>query len=270
MTKRDVLLACDENALPQAMTTVYSLLVNLMQPELYRITLVYFGEPDAARATLAEFTDTRAELRVVKGLDTYAHTPVCMKGLATPTFARLELSKYVPADSKRVLWLDTDVLVLDDLTELFVMQLPTVVAAVRARCFMVGTQVHHEGCNTGVLVVDVDKWITADIEAKCLQQTKVNPRNCEVILNLALGLGRMCTYISSVFNYLQSGMRCSLRAFNKATLNGRTDVRIVHYQGGRKPWKYKNMYLAELWHMYAARQVDRKKQKELLTAATVC
>ena len=265
--KRDVVIACDKGALDYASTTLYSFTVNTTQPALYRVTVVYFGDIDEAHTALANVVHPDMELRVVPGLSTYSNTPTCLKHLATPTFARLELSKYLPADCTRALWLDTDVLVVDDLDELFAMPFTTPVAAVRARIAMDHQKIFREMFNTGVMVVNVNAWQAADVETRCLRRITTNPRNCEVILNIILM--HQCTYISSVFNYLQSsGRRCPLPAFNRMTLGGRTDVHAVHYQSGLKPWKYPKMTLAELWHMYAARHVDKAKQTELLTRLT--
>ena len=264
--KRDVVLACDHNVLDHAVVTVYSLAVNVTQPNLYRLTFVYFGNLDEAKAVLTGVVPPDMELRVVPGLSTYAKTPTCSKLLTTPTFARMELSKYVPADCTRALWLDTDTAVVDDIDELFTMPLTTPVAAVRARVAITRGKFVREMFNNGVMVVDMNTWKNADVEAKCFQLSVTNPRQCDMIMNVVLM--QQCTYISSVFNYLQCDVRCTLREFNQLTLDGRTDVRIVHYQGGLKPWKYPKMMFAELWHMYAARNVDKNKQAELLALAT--
>lgn len=264
--KRDVVLACDHNVLNQAVVTVYSLVSNLTQPNLYRLTFVYFGDLDEANVALTGVVPPDIELRVVPGLSTYANTPTCSKLLTTPTFARMELSKYVQADCTRALWLDTDTVVVDDLGELFTMPLTTPIAAVRARVAIEDGKFVREMFNNGVMVVDMNTWKNADVEAKCFQRSVTNPRQCDIIMNIVLM--RQCTYISSVFNYLQCNMRCPLHEFNRLTLDGRTDVRVVHYQGGRKPWKYPRIPFAELWHMYAARHVDKNKQAELLALAT--
>ena len=262
MSKRDILLACDPHALWSAMNTIYSIVLNVAQPELYRVTLVYHGDLDDAYKAFAELGETQVELRTSKGLNTFAHIPACVRRLTTPTFTRLELSKHVPADCERVLYLDIDTIVVDDIDELFTMPMPTTVAVVRSRSHINHPTFVHNVFNAGMMVIDYARWLGTDVEAEYAKRMTAGVRSDEVILNTVLA--KQKTYISCMYNYGQCGRWCSMPEFVERDGHGRTDVRIVHFQGREKPWSSKRAELRELWQMYNNRAVDRERQAALL------
>jgi len=261
-TKRDILLACDPQAFWCAINTVYSIVLNVKNPELYRVTLVYHGNVADAERKLAEF-DTPMELRVSKGLNTFAHIPACVRRLTTPTFTRLELSKHVPADCTRVLYLDIDTLVVNDIDELFTMPMETTVAVVRSRSHLNHPNIVHNVFNAGVMVIDYARWLATNVEAEYAKFMTAGVRSDEVTLNKVLNKDK--TYISCAYNYRQCGLWCTLSEFAERELGGQQTIRIVHFQGRHKPW-HNAGELVDLWRMYNDRNVNYERQDELLAA----
>jgi lipopolysaccharide biosynthesis glycosyltransferase len=262
--KRDILLASDKHALWCAANVIYSITLNVKNPELYRVTLVYHGDQDEAHEALKEFEGTPVELRVSKGLNTFAHIPACVRRLTTPTFTRLELSKHVPADCTRVLYLDVDTLVVNDIDELFTMPMETTVAVVRSRSHINHPNIIHNVFNAGVMVIDYTKWLATNVEATYAKLMTAGVRSDEVTLNKVLSKDK--TYISCAYNYRQCGLWCTLTEFAERELGDQQHIKIVHFQGRRKPWHNTGQELDDLWRMYNDRAVDREKQEEMLTA----
>lgn len=263
--KRDILLASDKHALWCAANVIYSIILNVKNPELYRVTLVYHGDLDEAHEALKEFEGTPLELRVSEGLNTFAHLPARVFRLTTPTFTRLELSKYLPTDCTRVLYLDVDTLVVNDIDELFTMPMETTVAVVRARSHINRPNIIHNVFNAGVMVIDYAKWLATNVEATCAKLIASGGiHSDEVILNKVLSNDK--TYISCAYNYRQCGLWCTLSEFVKRELGDQQHIKIVHFQGRHKPWHNIGQELDDLWRMYNDRTVDYKKQEEILAA----
>ena len=261
---RHVFIATDDNALPQVLTVIYSLIVNVSRRD-YAVTLVVDGDAQAAENKVkAEFADSGFTFFVHKAHETLRQCKPVYSRLPLPTFVRLEMTTYLPADAHRVLYLDTDVVVVDDVDELFTVPMDNTCMLVVAARHMV----YDKMFNAGVLVINLDRWRELNVtERACYAALSNEKSSDEDILNYLLRDD--VRYISCMFNYLQWGFgMVSLKNFLLNHGMGRRDVHIVHFQGDEKPWKYPDVPLARIYEMYANRNVNRELQNALLWVYT--
>lgn len=259
---RHVFIATDDKALPQALTTIYSLVVN-SNGQKYAVTLVVDGDVQMAENMVkAEFADSGFTFFVRKAHETLRKCKPVYSRLPLPTFVRLEITTYLPADAHRVLYLDTDAVVVDNVDELFTMSMDDV-------CMFVVTARHMmyaDMFNAGVLMINLDKWRELNVtERACNAALSVAVSSDEDILNDLLRDN--VRHVSCVFNYPQWGI-ISIREFLLAQSMGRYDIRILHFQGPEKPWQVPTMPMAKIYSMYADRNVNREMQNAILWAYT--
>jgi len=261
---RYVMLATDANMLPHALTAIYSLAFNAVNPADYVVTLVVDGNVEQAKRDVDGLDKQGVRVRVLPMTGRLRTCTPFIGRLTLPTFARLELPEYIPADADRVLYLDTDLVVVDDLDELFTMPMDNVCAfVVHARGLMLGDKF-----NAGVMMINMNAWRALNVtERTCAMAINGGVTSDEDILNDVLR-GHV-QFVSCVYNYSMFGQGCMrLQRFWHAYADGRCDLRIVHYQGDEKPWDNPRMDLGALYTMYANRCVDKDRQSALIKLFT--
>jgi lipopolysaccharide biosynthesis glycosyltransferase len=170
-----------------------------------------------------------------------------MAHLSKMTFARLLIPQIIPLGIPRVLYIDSDVLVLDSIKELYTLDLEgRTIGAVDdlhlETAFRVQhldpwiSRVLHKECkglpdvaryfNAGVLLIDLDKWRRDEISEKAIQYLAAHPKTPtgdQDALNAVLD----CAWkpIDQKWNF-QNGYQI-----------GTPDAAIVHFVAKHKPWQ---------------------------------
>ena len=261
---RHVMLATDVNMLPYALTAIYSLAVNVVNPTDYVVTLVVDGDVEQAQHDVDKLDKQGVYVRVVPMTKRLRACTPFVDRLTLPTFARLELCDYVSLDVDRVLYIDADVLIVDELDELFTAPMDNICALVvheRGHAFS-------EKFNAGVLMINMNTWRALNVtELACKMAIDGGVTSDEDILNFVLH--DHVRFVSCVYNYSMFDQFCMrLQDFWRNYADGRRDLRIVHYQGDKKPWDNPRMDLGALYTMYANRCVDKDKQNVLIKLFT--
>ncbi|HDZ5087889.1 TPA: glycosyltransferase family 8 protein, partial [Campylobacter jejuni] len=145
------------------------------------------------------------------------------------TYYRLKLGSYLPKKIKKCIYLDIDILVLSDIRELFNFDLQ---GKILGASFILHPWVEplkplnskddffelkSTYFNSGVLLIDLEKWREEEIEKKCLQFMKKyyirNPPD-EVILNAIFGVD--ITNLPLSWNFLLGFLFNSATFFNES------------------------------------------------------
>ena len=172
-------------------------------------------------------------------------------------YLRLFAAEILPERIDRLIYLDSDIVVVDDLRPLWRLELgdnlvaaapdypllPAVVSADRRQ--LLGMPVEHEYVNSGVLVMDLSRW----------RRDRATERLCRYIARQG---ARLTFYDQDAINAvlhdriqlldcrwnLQARMYASGRAvFPRefdATVEARRRPAIIHYTGSEKPWKFRS------------------------------
>jgi lipopolysaccharide biosynthesis glycosyltransferase len=160
--------------------------------------------------------------------------------ISKTSYARLLLSYVLPIGVSRVLYLDADVLVLDDLQPLWHLDLGgTVLGAVTdidsednaKRLRLDGKPGGHDYFNAGVLLVDVKRWKDEHISEKALKYLEKNPHTFNADQD---ALNVVCSG-----RWKQLDTRWNHQIFDKAVRPGcfsSLAPSILHFIGPFKPW----------------------------------
>lgn len=165
------------------------------------------------------------------------------------TFARYYIPDFVTED--KVLYLDSDLLVTDDLTDLFELDLGENYLAATRSCFGAGI-----GFNAGVLLINNKKWQAENIRQKLIDLTEKEHENVgegdQSILNMLF----FDSYIeiNEKFNYQIGFDRGAAEQGHAWILEKSINPlpKILHYISQDKPWNQFSVgRLRENWWNYS-------------------
>ena len=165
------------------------------------------------------------------------------------TFARYYIPDFVTED--KVLYLDSDLLVTDDLTDLFELDLGENYLAATRSCFGAGI-----GFNAGVLLINNKKWQAENIRQKLIDLTEKEHENVgegdQSILNILFQ--NSCYQLEDTYNF-QIGFDAGAAEKNHAfvfEIPLTPLPKILHYISPDKPWKQFSVgRLREEWWKYS-------------------
>ena len=179
-----------------------------------------------------------ADVTAFSGFSTIRH-------ISTATYARFLMTNSLPDEISKVLYLDADILVLDDLGTLCETDLGDAVMGavvderVTTHIKMGNTSLGglplpcvQDYFNAGVLLIDLAKWRTERISQKAIEYLELYPHSAfsdQDALNFACD----CKWkrVPSRWNYYQIDLKKSL-----SDLSDKQRPGIIHFQGWSKPW----------------------------------
>ena len=158
--------------------------------------------------------------------------------LSIATYYRFLIDSMLPESISRVLYLDADMLVTDNIDELYASNLSGNVAAVvedaklsQSQHSQLISMAGQQYFNAGMMLIDLNEWRQRDISATCFDMLASGhdwPYNDQDILNVALeGSVR---YVSSTWNLQSHG------------ITGHPSAHIVHFTGAEKPWFFSSSH----------------------------
>ena len=165
------------------------------------------------------------------------------------TFARYFIPDFVTED--KVLYLDSDLIVTDDLTDLFELDLGENYLAAARSCFGAGL-----GFNAGILLIDNKKWKSENIRQQLIELTEKEHENVkegdQSILNMLFK--DQYSLLEDKYNF-QIGFDAGAAEKNHAFIFEipLTPLpKILHYISPDKPWKQFSVgRLREEWWKYS-------------------
>ncbi len=158
-------------------------------------------------------------------------------------FTRLLIPTVLSGQASRVLYLDADILCVGAIDELLAVELNDAIAAVVPDAEATAVRRHallalkHPGYfNSGVMLMDIDRWTTEDISAKTIDAIIERGKDLRFpdqdALNIVLD-GR-AKFVDQKWNYLY-GLVGDLER-DKRRLTLRDSAVFIHFAGAVKPW----------------------------------
>lgn len=279
MEKTNIVLVMDENYLMPTSVAIYSAITNKKKESKYSFYIISKKlNVDINRKLKAFATDdvtiNLIEFNIV-GFEKLHNPSKNSYCVASPT----ALLKFKIADllrkEKKAIYIDGDVIVRCDLSEVFKTDIHDVLAAVvpdTGSLYSGNPTVkkYKSYFNSGVMLLNLEK-LREDKASEKLFKYKKNSKN-ESLMDQNIfneyfdGKIRLLdvTYNSLFVNLVRSRNKFTIDEFNKKfrTCYKSLDeikekAKIIHYSSKDKPWKYRNTPLADEWFGYYCRYCNK-------------
>jgi lipopolysaccharide biosynthesis glycosyltransferase len=177
--------------------------------------------------------------------------------ISAATYLKLSMGETLPANISKVIYLDADILVRADIGELWRYDLgDSVVAAVpdeyvsgdvgRNIKTRLGLDPDSPYFNSGVLVVDLDRWRKVSVGPNALRFVRDHPDRMTYNDQCALNwvLRNRWTSLPDCWNLQTHGLvderRWGYMEYTGDSLSRAKETKIIHFTGPSKPWHYMN------------------------------
>jgi lipopolysaccharide biosynthesis glycosyltransferase len=241
-------IAFDQNYLPLFYAMAESLFTHNQQNELV-LHVIVTGVSDASRAAIGSYVaKNNASIHFYEVDESQLKKYVLTASRTSAVYYRLMFPLLVPAEVTRLLYLDTDTLVLNDLREQYNLDIGKFpVAAVYdiyvQKQELLGITEEGEYFNSGVMLINIPVWKEQRISEQCFEYLIRYPERIlyvdQCALNAVLrGKWMAMDYrMNCLYTYIPSDMNSPQR---RAFI---VDIVILHYTM-HGPWKYlcKNPY----------------------------
>ncbi len=258
MEKINVAFAADTNYAQHVAVAMASVMKNVRSGSAVRFFLLSDGIEDALLQRIEETASRfHAELVVIDLSKAEGFETVYTSGhISRAAYFRLALPDILPDDVTKVIYCDTDLLVLDDISKLWGIDLQGMpLAAVPDYGIMaskrsmkekrktIGLPEGAEYFNSGVLVIDLSTWRecgyaqqVVDVAAKKDLRHHDQDALNQVFIGKWKELPLSWNVIPPVMQLLPKVLRNG--KFRKNALAARRSISILHYAGRCKPWDF--------------------------------
>ena len=192
---------------------------------------------------------------IINNLDKFSNLRIS-NHISKAAYYRLIMAELLPDNIDKILYLDSDLVVTSSLEELYNIDIENYFLAASG---FSNTSVKSKGFNSGVMVVNLEKWRNEKISTKLIDFATKNrgklPYWDQTVLNRVIKQNYLM--IDSKWNF-----KVNLNSRNIQKPDDNIDienVKIIHYVGSSKPWyfwvsdKRKNIYESylnkSLWSM---------------------
>lgn len=253
-----ILLACDNNYAQHAAVVAVSILIHTKKPDLVKLYLLDDGITDENRHRIEKsVTSAGGQITFI------TITPEALSGvfvsdhISRAAYFRLLMGELLPEKLKRVIYLDTDTVVLDDIAGLWQTDLggkplgavPDLGILSSAR----SQQEKHDSIgllpgqayfNSGVLLVDLARWRSEQIGEKTLQAVLTHHYRHHdqdglnaVLMNNWQALPVRWNVIPPVS--VLAPKIYFRRELRQAAVEAKRSPALIHWAGRYKPWEFK-------------------------------
>jgi lipopolysaccharide biosynthesis glycosyltransferase len=243
-----VLMCCDANYLQHAAVFLVSLMEHNPQRR-FNVVLACSDltpdQKDRIDRTLQPYAGLAFRISPVLGTEVDA-LPL-NRGLTKEAWGRLWIEHYFPADVRKAFYFDPDLVVTGDMggfldTDLGDHMLAAIDIPDSIRIAIHGYDPADGFFNSGVLIVNLEKWRAADGRGEVIAYTFAHPERIndpdQDALNGCFHADRLrLDYIwNAITPFFRVGSSVALSAEEIARVQ--RDVRMVHFNGSAKPWLF--------------------------------
>lgn len=254
----NIVFSSDDNYAQHTAVAMASILLNTSNPAKIRFFIIDDGITDDKKSKIkgtAESLQSTVEFITVKNKQ-------LMQGfvsgeISRACYFRIDIPNILPAEVTKVIYLDCDLLLYDDIQILWNTDIGDYpIAAVcdygimaskrlrrqKAKC--IGLPYKADYFNSGVLIMNLDAWRKADYSSKVIEIVQKNkfPNHDQdalnkVFMNNWYVLPLRWNVIPPVFNLFMKILKSEL--LRKNAVEAKKNPAIFHYAGGYKAWEYK-------------------------------
>lgn len=261
MENVSIALITDDNYIVPTIVTITSLQINKKETTLYDIYVIGCNLSDENKTTLGKIGTNVIDSKILLPEFENSHPHVSVAALS-----KFNLPNIFEMLDK-ILYLDTDMIILKDLSELFQIDLKEHYAAVVKD--MAGTifehcnkQIRHKHYfNSGMMLLNLKKMRKDKIFEK-LVDYKIHQDRGHFMDQDCLNavLSENVIYVSPVYNWMAPNQtdfsEDEIKNFYDLSQNlNSKNAAIVHLTNQRKPWDYTDVWGYKLWHSYYKKSI---------------
>lgn len=246
----NIVIASDNNYAQHMGIVILSCLNNSSRPELLTFYILSYKISDTNKNKIQNIATTYSATCVFIEPDTALYSEITIKRYGVAALFRLSIDTLLPLEVHKAIYLDCDVLLYTDINELWKIDLENyTIGAV--------TNLGHqpekrlgikdgEYFNSGILLIDLDKWRKETIGPKILEYMTSNDAGLmfpdQDGLNISLKNNwkhlplrwnqQPATYSMYAKKHFEKSLSC--QDYHEAIFN----PAIVHFLGKTKPWTY--------------------------------
>lgn len=260
----NILYTLNDAFVPQVATSMCSIFENNKALDDITVYLVNTDITDENKTKLHAFAKSyrrSVEFIQIDDLKHYIDFDFDTNGWSSIVLARLLVDKLLPASVDRVLYLDGDTLVLDDLKELWEMDLSTkalamgpepTVDANRRKELELKERAYH---NSGVILINLKRWRDRELGKQILQyykskdgklfapdQDAINGGAIDEIVTLEPRYNFFNIYTTYPYRTLKKLSREVEFVSKDVYNNNLKQPVIIHYLGEERPWRKGNTH----------------------------
>ncbi|MDD3772988.1 MAG: glycosyltransferase, partial [Weeksellaceae bacterium] len=260
MSKIPIVFSTNEEYAPYCTTTIASILSNAKENTELEFLILSTGLSQATKnkfEKLKKIKDCSMEFISVNKKD-FMNCPIS-DHFSIETYFRFKLASFLPMHDK-VIYLDSDMIVLKDLSELFETAIDNNYAAMVINSRTKNTPKEYQSrldmpvgmpyFNAGLMLINLYQWRKNAIEKKLFEWTKLNTNKIrwvdQDVINVVLG-----GFIKEVPEIFNLQLTCYKDKETLASFAKIEELAIIHYCGPTKPWNEKEMFLSEYFWRYA-------------------
>jgi len=262
-TQINIICAVDARFTPHLATMLFSLVFNNRE-QGFRIFILCDG-PLSGQQKLVEFLrSSLVEIFFISVEDDALNDLVLtLPQVTRVTYARLLIDRLLPPEIGRVLYLDCDLIVRGEISDLWRTDLRGKIVGAVTRATNPGPTPwrytpdaireklklpSNAGYfNSGVLLIDMNKWREKGVGTSALAFARDHPDRVTFADQCAINFVLRGDWLplDSIWNHQQHGHYAfyhDIMRFKKMTRAERATIRIVHFTGPSKPWHYLNYH----------------------------
>lgn len=254
----NIIFSSDDNYAQHTAVAMASILLNTSSPAKVRFFIIDDGITDDKKCKIkntVERLQSAVEFITVK--NTQLMQGFVSGEISRACYFRIDIPNILPADIQKVIYLDCDLLLYDDIQILWNIDIENYpIAAVcdygimaskrlrRQKAECIGLPYQADYFNSGVLVMNLDEWRKSDYSSKviCVVQNNRFPNHDQdalnkVFMNNWYVLPLRWNVIPPVFNLFIKILKNKFMREN--AIIAKKNPAIFHYAGGYKAWEYK-------------------------------
>ena len=245
MSTVNVALCCDDTYAQHVGVALCSALANLSRQSHARVSIVCskFGREN--RKKILSIAGTyNADVQFIevnkkdfKGLKISHH-------ISPATYFRIALPDLLPKELSKVLYIDSDLIVKDDLTKLYAVDISDAPLGAIAEADQGSPDIPRQTMgiprdavyfNSGVMLINLQKWRRDGLSQKLFDFIRKNPDRLRYWDQDALNI-----FFHNAFKPLHYRWNLSIQHIKKPALYDIKDIGILHFIGGHndKPWSF--------------------------------
>lgn len=252
-----IILASDNNYIQHATVAITSILCNTKKPDELCFFLIEDNIDPSNKIKIEKTVQSLgSHIAFLKVQEDNFKNVFVSGGLTKAAYLRLSLTDIVPHEINKILYLDCDLLILDDIRKIWDFDLQDkALAAVedfgvlssaskcREKKEHLGWNREYSYFNSGVMLINLKKWRKFNYTQKLLKLIENNKfrHHDQDALNFLFmkdwaKLNLRWNIIPPVFNMILTVLFDS--KMRKEAISALNNPAIIHYAGGYKPWEY--------------------------------